>query len=517
MKITIRPAPHSKSCAHSGNGFCSKFKNQPERCETECPAGWCCEMKHCWELGEKLRDILIARGHEVMMANKKYRKGYPESKANENMKLAIEELMAWNPDVHMAIHTNSASSGVTGVRIGYPAVSNNRGEEARCERSYLLAYDIAQENKKIYHTPDKVKTCTYNFYELNKPTCTAVYIEGCFANSNKKDAEWWHNNMEAIAKSYADGIEKWWLNEGHSLPDGTKIEIKPVTTAIINTVGNDGLSLWTSYAKREAIIKIKKNEVVNVLSLESDHDFFHCEYKGNIGYIDGQYLLFENTEDKDFAIINTKSDSGLSLWDSYKKKEKKITVKKGEVVDILSDIAVEGFYYCEYNDIRGYADGQYLDFIAKEETEDKTPVEPEIKPNAETYAIINTKYDSGLSLWDSYKKGKAVIKVAKGEKVQVLSTNPDHGFYLCEYKGKEGYADGQYLKFDDAGGYVTATINTKYDAGLSLWDSYRKNTSLIKVKKGEKVEVKSLNDDHGFYLCEYKDVEGYADGQYLLF
>lgn len=443
MKISIRPAPHSKGCAFSGREWCSKFNDKPLRCETECPEGYCCEMKHCWLVGEKLRDILVTRGHEVKMGDKKYRKASTESKASQNTKNDMAELLAWNPELHIAIHTNAASSkSAAGVRIGYPGSSWNKGENERIEVSKKLAEHVANENKKVYWNPSNVKiTNGYNFYELNKPTCPAIYIEGCFANSNEKDANWWHENMDAIAKSYADGIEAWMKEEripmaDESKPTPSKPEPKPEleeSTAIINTKYDSGLSLWDSYEKKTSLIKVVKNEIVKVLSLEPDHDFYYCEYKGVKGYADSQYLLFEN--------------KGISA----------------------------------------------------------------------VYAIINTKYDSGLSLWDSYKKDKAIIKVTKGEKVQVLSTNPNHGFYLCEYKGKEGYADGQYLKFDDAGEYITATINTKYDTGLSLWDSYRKDTSLIKVKKGEKVEVKSLNDDHGFYLCEYKDVEGYADGQYLLF
>ena len=437
MKITIRPAPHSKGCAFSGREWCSKFDNKPLRCETECPAGYCCEMKHCWQVGEKLRDILVARGHKVKMGDKKYRKATTESKASQNTKDDMAELLAWGPELHIAIHTNAASKDATGVRIGYPGSSWNKGEDTRIATSKRLADCIAEENKKIHWNPSNVKTTNgYNFYELNKPTCPAIYIEGCFANSNEKDANWWHENMDAIALSYADGIEAWMKKEAIPMPDGSipvVPDIEPETTAIINTKYSSGLSLWDSYKKETSLIKIAKDEIVNVLSMTPDHEFYYCEYKGVKGYADGQYLLFENDE--------------------------------------VSAV----------------------------------------------YAVINTKYDSGLSLWDSYKKGNAIISVPKGEKVEVLSTNPDHGFYLCEYKGKEGYADGQYLQFDDAGEYVTAVINTKYDTGLSLWDSYKKNTSLIKVKKGEVVEVKSLNDDHGFYLCEYKDIEGYADGQYLLF
>ena len=52
----------------------------------------------------------------------------------------------------------------------------------------------------------------WDFDELNKPCCPSVYIEGCYANSNKKDAQWWHNNMDAIAMSYADALEAWHEN-----------------------------------------------------------------------------------------------------------------------------------------------------------------------------------------------------------------------------------------------------------------------------------------------------------------
>lgn len=513
MKITIRPAPHSKSCAVAGKGWCSRFDDQPLRCETECPEGYCCEMKHCWQVGEKLRDILIARGHEVKMADKKYRKESTTAKANDGMKKAMKELLAWKPDVHLAIHTNSYDDKVVGIRFGYPSLANNPGESARVNSSLRLANELVKTNKEIYHTPSAVKTCNYNFYEINYPTCPAVYIEGCFANSAKKDGDWWHENMDAIAKSYADALEAWWLGEGHSLPDGRQpAPIVAATTAIINTSGAAGLSMWDSYKKHDALAKVKKNEVVNVLSLTPDNNFYYCEYQGTKGYIDGQYLLFENDENKDYATINTKSSYGLSLWDTYKKGKSLIKVKKGEVVDILSSTPDHNFYYCEYNGVKGYVDGQYLVFVDKEEVKKE---ETETNPsNSHQYAVINTKFATGLSLWDGYQKDKTLVKVKKGEMVKILSMTADHGFYRCEYNGVQGYVDGQYLKFEEA---EYATINTKYDTGLSLWDSYKKDKAMIQVKKGEKVTVLSMTANHGFYYCEYNGVKGYVDGQYLKF
>lgn len=220
MKVSIRPAPHSKTCILSGRpSSCGKFQNQSLRCDAECPSGYCCEMKHCWQVGEKLRDILVARGHEVKMADKKYRKGSPENVASDNTKKAIKELMAWQPDVHVAIHTNASSNPAShGVRIGYPPKRYGSVQE-RLDASRRLADLVVAENKKIYWDKGYVSsTDSWSFYELNVPKCPAIYIEGCFANSNVQDARWWHNNMDAIAASYADALEAWWAGEGHALP-----------------------------------------------------------------------------------------------------------------------------------------------------------------------------------------------------------------------------------------------------------------------------------------------------------
>ena len=59
-------------------------------------------------------------------------------------------------------------------------------------------------------------------------------------------------------------------------------------------------------------------------------------------------------------------------------------------------------------------------------------------------ARINTKYDAGLSLWNDTKKSLSLIKIAKGQIVNVMQEyNPT--WAVCEYQGKSGYIDRQYL------------------------------------------------------------------------
>ena len=210
MKVSIRPAPHSKGCAKAGRTWCDRYNDHSERCETGCPSGYCCEMKHCWEVGEKLRDILVSRGHEVLMASKRYRKGSTERVARDNTAAASNELTAWGAEVHIAIHTNASNDkGAYGIKIGYPQTKRG-SSKARIALSKRLADCMAAGQKKIYYAPGRVTvTDAWDFDELSKVQCPAVYIEGCYANSNKKDAEWWHNNMDAIALSYADALEAW--------------------------------------------------------------------------------------------------------------------------------------------------------------------------------------------------------------------------------------------------------------------------------------------------------------------
>ena len=303
MKVSVRPAPHSKTCALGDRrSYCGKFDDESHRCETQCPAGYCCEMKHCWEVGEKLRDILLARGHEVMMANKKYRKGSTEKKASQNTVLAMRELMAWNPDVHVAIHTNSGSDNSIGIRIGYPPVRYGNTQE-RIDASRRLAECMVAENKKIYWKPDYVaSTDGYNFYELNIPKCPAIYIEGCFANSNVKDARWWHDNADAIAKAYADALENWWAGEGHALPgkqpEATKApemqkEDKPrvtVATARMKTSYVWRLSLWSDTEKSAALATIRHGVDILLTSMTPVNGFYPAVYEGQAGYVDKRYV-----------------------------------------------------------------------------------------------------------------------------------------------------------------------------------------------------------------------------------
>lgn len=367
MKVSIRPAPHSKTCAISDRRIsCGKFDDQSERCATECPAGYCCEMKHCWQVGEKLRDILIARGHEVMMANKKYRKGSTSSKASDNTKDAMKELMAWKPDVHIAIHTNaSEKSSSHGVRIGYPQVRYGSDPE-RLAASKRLANSVVAENKKIYWDKNYVtSTDSWNFYELNVPKCPAIYIEGCFANSNEKDAHWWHDNMDIIAKSYADALENWWVGEGNKLPTPTQKPVLPSTIGVARLKSSYiwKLNLWNDVNKSISLDVIKHNVDIKLISTTPINGFYPVIYEGQSGYVDKRYVkILETSNETPIAIYHLKKKYiwTLNLWNNPDKEKSLKVISHGIDIELLENKSYNGFYYVKYQGLTGYVDKRYI-------------------------------------------------------------------------------------------------------------------------------------------------------------
>lgn len=213
MKISIRPAPHSKRCAIDGRKSCDLYQNHQEKCATHCTKDMCCEMKHCWLVGEALEKELTARGHTVYMADKKYRKRYPSEKATQSTRDAMAALNAHNPDVHLAIHTNAnGNENVRGIQAMYPLARH--GERAK--RSQQLCKAIISALAPIYDA--KLSTREYAAIETSSCPGAGCYLELGYGNTNMADAQFVHEHPLEIAAAIADGIEAWWQAEGHSLP-----------------------------------------------------------------------------------------------------------------------------------------------------------------------------------------------------------------------------------------------------------------------------------------------------------
>ena len=73
----------------------------------------------------------------------------------------------------------------------------------------------------------------------------------------------------------------------------------------------------------------------------------------------------------------------------------------------------------------------------------EAPTEPSME-EVMYLAKVNTKYDEGLSLWSNISKDERLIRVPKGEVVEVI-TDHLNGWVTASYKGVTGFADKQYL------------------------------------------------------------------------
>jgi hypothetical protein len=73
----------------------------------------------------------------------------------------------------------------------------------------------------------------------------------------------------------------------------------------------------------------------------------------------------------------------------------------------------------------------------------EAPTEPPVE-EVMYLARVNTQYDEGISLWSTTSKDKRLIRVPKGEVVEVIADHAN-GWVTASYQGVTGFADKQYL------------------------------------------------------------------------
>lgn len=115
--------------------------------------------------------------------------------SNAYINKAVKESNDFGADIHYISHTNAFNGNVRGYRpIIYPGYSDAK----------RLAEIMTEKRREIYSGEINVNTRT-DLYELSLTKATAYYEEHVF-HDNKEDAEWFHNNMELIAKYTAMGF-----------------------------------------------------------------------------------------------------------------------------------------------------------------------------------------------------------------------------------------------------------------------------------------------------------------------
>lgn len=96
-------------------------------------------------------------------------------------------------------------------------------------------------------------------------------------------------------------------------------------------------------------------------------------------------------------------------------------------------------------------------------------------------------------------------KIKKGTVVTVLDAKSYDGWYKVSYNGKEGYMVKDYVELLSLP-TITATIKTSTQLRQSASTA---STSLVNLKKGDKVEVIEQEAERNWALAEYGGQEGY--------
>ncbi len=159
-----------------------------------CAISGCDETTHNNQYLDELEPFLKACKIEFKRGPRRIPKSAEDGTALMNA--AIKESNAYRPDIHYVSHTNAYDGTVKGYRpMIFPR--NNAGGER-------LAEIMIKHRKAIYSGPVSLVR-TDRWAELKETVAVAYYEEHIF-HDNKEEAQWFHDNMRALARVTAKGF-----------------------------------------------------------------------------------------------------------------------------------------------------------------------------------------------------------------------------------------------------------------------------------------------------------------------
>lgn len=158
-----------------------------------CAVAGCDETTHNNRYLDELEPYLTACGIQWRRGPRRT----PRSAEDGNllMQRAVRESDDWGADVHYVSHTNAFDGTVRGYRpMIYPGSARGR----------RLAELLTARRRTIYDGPISL-TERSDLYELRVPAAASYYEEHVF-HDNSEDAEWFHENLRAVAEQTARGL-----------------------------------------------------------------------------------------------------------------------------------------------------------------------------------------------------------------------------------------------------------------------------------------------------------------------
>lgn len=147
------------------------------------------EAEQCEKIAAKLKDILVKKGLEVMIAER-----------SENMEKRCKNSDEFKSDLHIPIHTNASNGTVGGTRVFF--FSEESKEIAKTV--YNSIYELTPGGS------DNLSKVT-DLYELHHTDAPGVYVEVEF-HDVEAYAEWITKHTDDIAEHLAKGIENVFKN-----------------------------------------------------------------------------------------------------------------------------------------------------------------------------------------------------------------------------------------------------------------------------------------------------------------
>lgn len=142
------------------------------------------EAYHCSKIAEVVRRVLVANGHTAYIGDNSKEKTYMKRVKDSNSK---------NPDIHLAIHTNSG--GGKGVEV-WCHIGNHNNKYVK------KVYEMLSE---LTPTNDRGIKETNHIYEINHTKALCVYLEVQF-HDDKILENWIDTHIEEIGFSIAKGL-----------------------------------------------------------------------------------------------------------------------------------------------------------------------------------------------------------------------------------------------------------------------------------------------------------------------
>ncbi len=178
-------------------------------------------------------------------------------------------------DLHLALHSNAAPPALSGKIQGtdvYYYPSSSRGKRA--------AEIIAENFKKIYPDPSKVKTVpTTTLVEITKTNAPAVLMEIAY-HDNVEDAEWIRQNINPIARNIVQSLTQYF-----GIPF---VEPQPVRRGTVVTEGGN-LNIRNKPGLEGDIIgKIPNGATVSILG--ETGNWYVVNYNGIEGYSSKDFI-----------------------------------------------------------------------------------------------------------------------------------------------------------------------------------------------------------------------------------